>query len=402
MNRCISMTETESFFFWMIALGEAVNCACIYVDGGKGHYVPAKALAEQFEAMGHSVVFEEFYNLMQLAWMGKINKKTWRFMLGHPKLELWLNSRTDSSKSVDSGLRYARKHRNEMFKSWIRENRLDFIVCTHFVPSRIMSELVHENNLSIPVYYYATDVFSSPCSSIAPRLRRYFIPTEAGKEHIIEKGQPADSVALCSFPLQKACANSIRMDKADARRKLGLKGMFTIQLNLGGEGIGTVALITELSKRNLPIQILVLGGLSEKMKERLEKMKAKLSSDIVLHVIGFVKNVDEYLYASDIVVGRAGINTMVEAMYMHRPFLITELVYTVISSAAYFEQYKIGWLALEPIKQADIIEHSLKNPDFLTDMEYNFSQVPMRYGASSFARQIIDDVEAYHKENNLA
>ncbi len=386
----------------MTVLGEAVNCACIYVDGGKGHYIPAKALAEQFEEMGHTVLLEEFYELMQLAWMGRINKKTWRFMLSHPKLEMRLNSRTDSSKSVNSGLRYARRHRNKLFKNWVLDKKLDYIVCTHFVPSRIMSELVKDNGLSIPVYYYATDVFSSPCSSIAPALRRYFISTEAGKEHIIANGQPADSVSLCPFPLQKACADSVRMEKADARKKLGLEEMFTIQLNLGGEGIGTVALINELARRKLSLQILVLGGLSEKAKDRLMKMEKKLPPCLKLHVIGFVKNVDEYLYASDIVVGRAGINTMVEAMYMHRPFLITELVYTVIASAAYFERYQIGWLALEPEKQADIIERSLEDPDFLKDMEYHFSQVPMQYGAPAFARQIVADVHAYRKENNLS
>jgi processive 1,2-diacylglycerol beta-glucosyltransferase len=386
----------------MIVLGETVNCACIYVDGGKGHYIPAKALAEQFEEMGHTVLLEEFYELMQLVWMGKINKKTWRFMLRHPKLEMRLNSRADSSKSVNSGLRYARRHRNELFKKWVLEKRLDYIVCTHFVPSRIMSELAKENGLSIPVYYYATDVFSSPCSSIAPSLRRYFISTEEGREHIIAKGQPADSVDLCPFPLQKACADSIHMEKAAARRKLGLEEMFTIQLNLGGEGIGTVALINELARRKLAIQVLVLGGLSEKAKSRLMKMEKKLPSCMKLRVVGFVKNVDEYLYASDIVVGRAGINTMVESMYMHRPFLITELVYTVIASAAYFERYKIGWLALEPEKQADIIERSLQDSNFLKDMEYNFSQVPMQYGAPAFARQIVADVHAYREENNLS
>ena len=85
-----------------------------------------------------------------------------------------------------------------------------------------------------------------------------------------------------------------------------------------------------------------------------------------MHAPGFVKNVSEYLAASDIVAGRAGINTIVEAMYAHRPFLITDLVYTVIPSAEYVEKYHVGWNASEDTqKQLSIILDLASHPEKL-------------------------------------
>ena len=59
---------------------------CVYVDGGKGHYIPAKAVQEQLISMGHEAELVEFFELFNIKWIGKINKKLWRLMLRSPKI----------------------------------------------------------------------------------------------------------------------------------------------------------------------------------------------------------------------------------------------------------------------------------------------------------------------------
>ena len=114
-----------------------------------------------------------------------------------------------------------------------------------------------------------------------------------------------------------------------------------------------------------------------------------------VHVKGFVNNVSDYLAASDIIAGRAGINTIVEAIYAHRPFLITELVYIVIASAEYVEKYHVGWNATGDVeKQLGIIKDLVRNPWKLLEMEENFGKVPIEYSSEKLARMITDDVSS--------
>ena len=142
------------------------------------------------------------------------------------------------------------------------------------------------------------------------------------------------------------------------------------------------------------MQVVIIGGIRDAMRSSLENLIARYpQSKVRIQIRGFVKNVSEYLAASDVIVGRAGINTIVEAIYAHRPFLITELVYIVIASAEYVEKYHVGWNATGDVeKQLGII--LVRNPWKLLEMEENFGKVPIEYSSEKLARMITDDVSS--------
>ena len=90
------------------------------------------------------------------------------------------------------------------------------------------------------------------------------------------------------------------------------------------------------------------------------------------------------------------INTLEEAFYLRRPFLITELVYTVIASASYVEKYKVGWNASHDVaRQLEIIRTYSSNPALLDEMDRNFDLIPMEYDASALAKMVVDDAQSY-------
>ncbi len=49
---------------------------CVYVDGGKGHYIPAKAVQEQLIALGHEATLIEFFDLFKIKWIKTKSKHT--------------------------------------------------------------------------------------------------------------------------------------------------------------------------------------------------------------------------------------------------------------------------------------------------------------------------------------
>ena len=376
---------------------------CVYVDGGKGHYVPAKAVMEELEAMGVDAVLEEFFDYLDIRWMGRINKTFWRTMLRMPALERHISKHNDSdSNGMELAIRFANRHCTRMLQANLEEFRPDFVFATHPYASTILSEMFDHLGIDIPVYYFATDVFSAPVASICNKLRRFYISTAEGMEIVRNMGQPGDTIELAPFPLQHSVEKVRTLDKKETRKKLELdEDLFTLQINLGGEGLGSLYLLESLVRKDIPMQIVIIGGMEKEMTKRIQNVIGRSKGTSVrVYNRGFVNNVDEYLAASDIIAGRAGINTIVEAMYAHRPFLITELVYTVIPSADYVEKYQVGWNCTGKKKESvEIVATYAEHPEKLSVLDSNFDRIPIEYSARHLAELIITDAIEKHSEN---
>lgn len=373
---------------------------CVYVDGGKGHYVPAKAVQEELLAMGIDTVLEEFFDYLDIRWMGRINKSFWRTMLRMPALERHISKFNDSdSNGMEWAIRFADKHCTRMLQANLEEFRPDFVFATHPYASTVLSEMFDYLGIDIPVYYFATDVFSAPVAAVCDKLRRFYISTEEGVEGVRSMGQVRNTIELAPFPLQRSVADVRKLDKKETRKKLGLDAdLFTLQINLGGEGLGSLYLLESLIKRNISMQIVILGGMDKNMSKKIKGIIDKSgNTDVKVYCKGFVNNVDEYLAASDIIAGRAGINTIVEAMYAHRPFLITELVYTVIPSADYVEKYKVGWNCTGKRKESvEIVLDYAEHPEKLAELDANFNSIPIEFSARHLAEKVASDAIEAH------
>lgn len=375
-----------------------MNILCVYVGGGKGHYIPAKAVSDQLAQMGHNAVLIDFFELIKMNPIGKINVMLWRKLLQKPDLENKFSKHNDQNTKeiqwVSSVLQVIRKRR---FKHIIKTYRPDMIFTTHPYADYFLADLAARFTPSIPVTYYATDVFFVPMSAVNNNLCSMYVATEEGCKSAADNGQRAGSIKLCPFPLQASCKAGQKLTKAEARRRIGLKeDVFTLQLNLGGEGIGSLELLEGLKCIDSPMQVVVIGGIKEKIKSKIEQIKATLPAHINVFIPGFVHNVNDYALASDIIAGRSGINTLVECFYLHRPFMITELVYTVMASADYVEKYGVGWNLNKDIdKQLSLITMFAKKPTLLDELDKNFDAIPIIYDAAGLAKMVVDDTLSF-------
>ena len=349
-----------------------MNILCIYVDGGKGHYIPAKAVEEQLTAMGHNAVLIDFFDFLGIRFIGRINKYVWRKLLEHSDYEMKFSKRNDqNTNEIRIVSRILRATRMRRFRNMIEKYSPDMIFTTHPYPGFFLAELAYYSDSKVPVTYYATDVFSVPMSAVCNHLYSMYVSTQEGFDSALERGQNPQTLFLSPFPLQSSCKNSRKMSKKEARHLLNLEeNTFTLQINFGGEGVGASDLLRAMGEIKSRIQVIIIGGI--------------------------VTNVNDYLNACDIIAGRSGINTLVEAFYLRRPFLITELVYTVVASADYVEKYKVGWNASHDVqKQIEIIRQYADNPALLDDIDKNFDNIPIVYDAAALARQIVKDCEDY-------
>lgn len=370
--------------------------AMLYVNAGKGHYVPAKALGDSFIRAGHEAIVEDLFVTFNTPFWEFFCKYDWRFLLHHPRLEPIVHSLSDTRlSSALIKMQALFPNHLKAFKAWYENNKPDFIISTNFIGGIILPSAVRKLGLDVPVYQYCADVFDTPRSGVSPRLDRMYLPTELGIENAIRKGQPENTLSICPFPLREQFETYTYTSKEDVRKKLGLpENKFTILCSLGGEGIGSTHLLYGLAKAGVDCQVVVIGGQSKTTTGEFEHFAAD-HPDFPLFLRGFVDNVQEYLAACDMQVGKAGANAVMEAIYMKRPFIVTEVLYAFRASIEFLNRHEIGWCENDTAKQVEIIQHYISDESFRQKVSDSFDNLPIQFGSEKFRDLLIEDTAGF-------
>jgi processive 1,2-diacylglycerol beta-glucosyltransferase len=99
----------------------------------------------------------------------------------------------------------------------------------------------------------------------------------------------------------------------------------TILVSAGGFGVGPVeALVHTLLELRHPVQLVVICGRSEALKRKLDELAAARPRGVtqVLRVVGHTTEMDEYMAAADLLVGKPGGLTSSEALARGLPIVI--------------------------------------------------------------------------------
>ncbi len=370
-----------------------MHIAFLYVDAGKGHITPARALSDAAIRMGHTTVVEDLFVTVKSPLIGKMSKSNWRFMLHFPQIEAIVDP-TQDSRSNAKLIKYLAETTTHAKKSfldwWYKENKPDCIVVPHFLAGSMVKPMVQQLGLPVPVFEYAADVVFTPRIGINSNLDKLYICTELGKELAIKFGQKEETISICPFPLKTELMFFQILEKQEARAKLGLKDTFTILVNLGGEGIGTTDFLEEVQSRGLPWQVITLGKLSSTTKIRYKRFKEKYP-DFPLVTPGFVNNIGEYICACDVQIGKAGANALMESLYLKRPFLISNLLYAAKPTTTFFERHHVGWVEKDISKQVDIFQSYSEDETSQHAMQTALSNLPVTFGSDTFMKQILED-----------
>ena len=209
------------------------------------------------------------------------------------------------------------------FINLLKKEKPDLAICTHFLPSEIISWLKAKGKANFPQGIVVTD-FDAHAMWLCHNYERYFVALDETKIHLSKIGIPADKITVTGIPIDPLFAES--KDKAAMREKYGLeKDKLTILVSAGGFGVGNIEhLLLALSEMQTPAQIVAVCGRNEELKTKLERLaKEKLNNERVnFKPIGFTREMDEYMSASDLIVGKPGGLTTSEALAKNLIFCI--------------------------------------------------------------------------------
>lgn len=297
-------------------------------SSGAGHVRAAQALQAALEARGDAVV----EHVDAIAYVSKLFRRLYdrtyiQMVRRAPELMGILYKGTDKPwRHPRRRLALDRINTRPMIRL-LREVQPDLCIATHFLPAEIIAWLVAKRKLRAKNAIVVTD-HDVHAVWLARAVDRYYVAIEEAAEYLAGIGVPREKVRVTGIPVDPVFA--VAVDRESARKRLKLDPRAPVVLvAAGGYGIGPVEeLVGDLLRLGKPWQIVAVAGKAEKTRKRLEELARGAGrlpgGQPRLCPVGFTAEMDQYMAAADLLVGKAGGLTTSEALARGLPMALVD------------------------------------------------------------------------------
>lgn len=294
-------------------------------SAGAGHVRAAQAMEKAFVQLNAA---GEIRNIDTLDYTNKLFQKLYskayiELVNKAPDVLGWLYDQLDKPWQNER-LRLAfDKLNTRPFVKMLNKYQPEVVVCTHFLPAEIISWLKAKNRLDTRQAIVITD-FDVHAMWLCHHYEHYFVAMEETAVHLQQLGIPSDRITVSGIAIDPVFAE--HKDNHNMRRKHGLNpSLTTILLSAGGFGVGPVEqVMQELVKMHTKVQVVAICGRNEDLKNRINNFSSGLGLDCNVRIIpiGYTTEIDEYMSAADLMLGKPGGLTTSEALAKGLPFVI--------------------------------------------------------------------------------
>ena len=295
---------------------------------GAGHVRAAQALEKAFLARGDCAV----EHIDALRYVSKLFQRVYdkayiSMVRRAPELMGLLYARTDEPwQHLRPRLALDRLNTRPMIRL-LKRVQPDLCVATHFLPAEIISWLIAKKKLLAHNAIVVTD-YDVHAMWLCRTVDRYYVAIEEAAQYLTHIGVPREKIWVTGIPIDPLFA--VPLPRAEARKHLRLDGgVAVILISAGGYGLGPVEqLVKQLLELQRPWQIVAIAGKAEKTRKRLDEL-AKSASRLPsgaprLCAVGFTTEMDKYMAAADLMIGKAGGLTTSEALARALPMALIE------------------------------------------------------------------------------
>jgi len=297
-------------------------------SSGAGHVRAAQALEKAFRARGNCEVehIDALQHVTKL--FQRIYDKAYiRMVRRAPDLMGLLYEQTDKPwRHPRQRLAMDRLNTQPMIRL-LKKIQPDLCVATHFLPAEILAWLIAKKKLQARHAIVVTD-YDVHALWLCRTVDRYYVAMQESLEYLANIGVPREKLHVTGIPIDPLFEKSV--SAADARKKLGLTASEPVLLlSAGGYGVGPLEqLVKDLLAMQRPWQIVAIAGKSEPLKKRLDALSKGAgktpSGQPRLVPVGFTTEMDQYMAAADLLIGKAGGLTTSEALARELPMALVE------------------------------------------------------------------------------
>jgi processive 1,2-diacylglycerol beta-glucosyltransferase len=297
-------------------------------SSGAGHVRAAQALEKAFLARGDC----EVEHIDAIAYVSKLFQRAYdktyiSLVRRAPGLMGVIYDRTDQPwQHPRRRLALDRVNSQPMIRL-LKRAQPDLCVATHFLPAEIIAWLIAKKKLHAKNAIVVTD-YDVHAMWLCRTVGRYYVAIPEAAEYLAGIGVSRDIVRVAGIPVDPLFAVPLGRSAARTKLKLDAKSPILL-LAAGGYGIGPLEqLVRDLLALQKPWQLVAIAGKSEKMKKHLDEIASSAGTlaggSPRLVPLGFTSQMDQYMAAADLLVGKAGGLTTSEALARHLPMVLIE------------------------------------------------------------------------------
>jgi UDP-N-acetylglucosamine:LPS N-acetylglucosamine transferase len=191
-----------------------------------------------------------------------------------------------------------------------------------------------------------------------------FAPTRETEREALSAGFDRARLHLTGWPVRAQFYGAQQTPRAETLAPLGLDPKrFTVFLQGGGEGAARFALTVENALAVGPrVQVVLACGTNA-------NLFARFSAVPRVAALPFTARIAPYMAAADLVMGKAGPNTLFEAVTLGKPFIATAYIPgQEAANLRFIRQHGLGWVALRPDEQFSLLASLAETPSLLAAM----------------------------------
>lgn len=288
----------------------------------------------------------------------------------------------------------------------LQHQRADMVVSVHplcqDLPLKILSDLDASEQNKTPFVTVVTDLGGAHKTWFHPAVDKCFVPSDALNKKAQSRGLDASSqIVQYGLPIRKgfwpnsndnsnsngdhqdSSSSSSDDGKKQVREALGIDDIPTVLVVGGGDGMGGIVDIASSLGKTLGTrdekkknsdddapgyQMVVVCGNNREARERLGRMR--WPAGVRVNVQGYVRNMDEWMRASDCLVTKAGPGTIAEASICGLPcMLFAYLPGQEEGNIPFVEDSGFGKYSSDPDEIADTVSSWLGSPETLSGMQ---------------------------------
>ena len=293
------------------------------VSAGAGHVRAAEALVEQFSSdqLAPEIVHLDILKYTSKAMRTLYSRAYFDVAKAAPELLGWIYDYLDKPWKNENRIRALELLNISLLVKVLERIQPDVVVSTHFLPADISTYLRRKKKYSCPQAVVLTD-FDAHALWLNRDVDLYCAACEEERAYLIALGMPPDKVVTTGIPIHPVFARE--KDTAAMRRKHGLPAdKPVILVSAGGFGITNIEHIVEaLTRIASPVTIVALCGSNTGAAEVITKTFSARSSVHTVLAVGHTTEMDEYMSAADLMIGKPGGLTSSEVLAKHLPMII--------------------------------------------------------------------------------
>jgi processive 1,2-diacylglycerol beta-glucosyltransferase len=203
--------------------------------------------------------------------------------------------------------------------SAIRAYQPDVVVCTHFLPAKLISLLLARGELQATMAVVTTDYDFQGLWLSSP-FNRFFVARDETRAYMVDIGLPADRISVSGIPVKAEFSQAVEREALLARYGLR-RDLPTLLISAGAAGGAyTKAIVAQTLRMRNTFQAVIVCGRNAQLKDEIEALIAPHAERY--RVVGYTTDMPDLMQIATLFVGKPGGLSSSECMAAGLPMVL--------------------------------------------------------------------------------